>query len=59
LGTHIKLDITARIPLASYGQFIDATLAAKARCLLDFDDGHKISINAHLEGGGRKTVKST
>jgi hypothetical protein len=48
---HIKLDVLAEIPDATYGQFIDAVLAAKAKCLVDFDGRRKISINARLEGG--------
>jgi hypothetical protein len=54
---HIKLDITAKIPHATYGQFIDATLAAKAKCLLDLDRLSKISINAQLEESDREGAK--
>jgi len=48
-GTHIKLSLTAAVPEATYGQFIDATLAAKTRCLSNLGGGSKISINACLQ----------
>ena len=48
-GTHIKVSLTAAVPQATYGQFIDATLAAKTRCLSDLGSGSKISINACLQ----------
>jgi hypothetical protein len=51
---HIQLDVAAAIPQATYGQFIDAVLAAKAKCLLDFRGRSEISINARLEGGVRR-----
>jgi hypothetical protein len=56
-ATHIKLDVVAVIPHATYGQFIDAVVAAKAKCLFDFDGRRKISINARLEGGVMARVK--
>jgi hypothetical protein len=52
-ATLIQLDVVATIPNATYGQFIDAVLAAKAKCLLDFRGRSEISINARLEGGVR------
>jgi|HubBroStandDraft_6_1064221.scaffolds.fasta_scaffold569186_2 hypothetical protein len=52
-ATLIQLDVVAAIPNATYGQFIDAVLAAKAKCLLDFRGRSEISINARLEGGVR------
>jgi hypothetical protein len=48
-GTHIKLSLTAAVPQATYGQFIDATLAAKTRCLSNLGGGSRISINAYLQ----------
>jgi hypothetical protein len=51
--TRIRLDVVAAIPNATYGQFIDAVLAAKAKCLLDFRGRSEISINARLESGVR------
>lgn len=48
-GTHIKLSLTAAVPQATYGQFIDATLAAKTRCLSALGGAGKISINAYLQ----------
>src|SRR5262249_34500654 len=48
-GTHIKLSLTAAVPQATYGQFIDATRAAKTRCLSNLGGGSKISIDAYLQ----------
>ena len=43
IAPHIKLDVLAEIPRATYGQFIDAILAAKAKCLVDFDGGRVLA----------------
>jgi hypothetical protein len=47
--THIRVRVSATIPHATQGQFIDATLAAKTKCLTQVGPLNKISIDAHLE----------
>jgi hypothetical protein len=47
--THIRVGVSATIPHATQSQFIDATLAAKAKCLAQVHSLNKISIDARLE----------
>lgn len=45
----IQLSVCAKIPRLAQGQFIDATLRAKTRCLLSSLLRGNISMNARLE----------
>ena len=47
--TRIQLDVRARVPRASQGHFIDAALAAKAKCPMARLINANISMNACLD----------
>lgn len=48
----IQFDVTAEVPDATQAQFIDATLAAKAKCQIVQGRAAKISLNAQLQNVG-------
>jgi len=47
--TRIQLDVHAKVPRATQGDFIDAALAAKTKCPMARLLNTNISMNAHLD----------
>jgi lipoyl-dependent peroxiredoxin len=53
---NIHLNVVARLPKVSQGNFIDATIRAKTNCLVSRVLRPKISMNAKLEKPAPKTL---